>query len=94
MSQTFVDTYNNNNNTNTDILYDSAKKFNTIRPKISNDFFELDIFFSRIITAHHVAATSSTPSHKHSFYELIIPIAGTATYNFKKNKLNVIYNIF
>lgn len=89
MSQIFAD---NSNNTNTDILYDIAKKFNTIRPKINNDFFELDIFFSRIITKHLVSSTSSTTLHRHSFYELIIPISGTATYKFKKNKLNLLQN--
>lgn len=82
MSQVF--TVNDNNNTNTDMFYDLSKKFNAIKPKITNDFFELDIFFSRIVTGRYLSSISEPPLHKHSFYELIIPLQGTSTYTFKK----------
>lgn len=89
MNQIFADT---NNNTNIDILQDAVKKFNTIRPKICNEFFELDIFSSRIITTQQVSSPLSTSPHKHSFYELFIPISGTSTYKFKKTTLNLFQN--
>lgn len=81
-----------NNNANIDIPYDTLRSFNNIKPKIRNDFFELDIFFSRVITTQHISSLRTTPPHKHSFYELIIPISGTATYKFKKNTLNLFQN--
>jgi hypothetical protein len=82
------------NSTNTDILYDAIRKFNAIIPKISNEFFHLDIYHSRIITNQHFSSPDSTAPHKHSFYELIIPITGTATYIFKKSKLNLFSDKF
>lgn len=75
------------NNTNTDILYEATRKFNTIKPRVSNDFFELDIFYSRIITNQHLSSPGCTAPHKHSFYELIIPISGTSIYKFKNSQL-------
>lgn len=89
MENLFADTINK---INTGPLHDATRKFNTIKPEIINDFFELDIFFSRIITTHHVSFPSSTSAHKHSFYELIVPISGSATYIFKKSKINLLPN--
>jgi AraC-like DNA-binding protein len=83
------DLTNEADNTNTDILYDAIRKFNSIVPNISNDYFKLDIFYSRIITNQHLSSPDTRAPHKHSFYELIIPVCGTASYEFKKSNLNL-----
>ena len=56
----------------------AIRKFNNIKPHIKNDFFECDIFFSRIFSRD--TDLLPQPFHKHSFYELHIPISGSATY--------------
>ena len=59
-------------------LYKTTQKFNSLKPHIKNDAFECSLYFSRIMTPD--IAFRSYPVHRHSFYELHIPIAGYAEY--------------
>ena len=55
----------------------AVSSFNHIHPQFKTPYFELDIFFSRILA--FLSPTSLSMSvHKHSFYELFIPLSGTA----------------
>ncbi len=69
----------------------AIRKFNGIKPHIKNDFFELDMFFSRIICKSVIYKNffSSPSMHKHSFYELHIPITGEATCLINKEKISI-----
>ena len=63
---------------NTDDLSKAIQKFNAIKPRGKNDFYECDFLLSRIMTPN--AGATAYPMHRHSYYELHIPISGTAEY--------------
>lgn len=62
----------------TDDLSKATQKFNAIKPYGKNDFYECDFLLSRVMTPN--ASITSYPMHRHSFYELHIPISGEAEY--------------
>ncbi len=65
---------------NSSIDFEKAvNTFNHIKPQLKNSYFELDIFFSRIVSFLSPNSLSISV-HKHSFYELFIPLSGTAKY--------------
>ncbi len=58
---------------------EAIDKFNRLKPIIKNDYFELDIFFSRIISSGKLNPLLSS-DYNHSIYELHIPLSGSARY--------------
>ena len=61
-------------------LEKAINTFNHIKPQLKNSYFELDIFFSRIISFLSPNSLSAAV-HKHSFYELCVPLTGNAKYS-------------
>ena len=61
-------------------------RFNSIHPRIKSEFFECDVFLSRIMTPD--LSVRTYPLHKHSFYELHIPISGKAEYLMEEQSIS------
>ena len=55
----------------------AIQKFSLVMPQIETAFFRCDVHLSRIMTT---AVSRSYPLHRHTYYELHIPIFGMAEY--------------
>ena len=63
----------------------AINRFNGMKPIIKSDLYECDVFFSRIMSPDF--SLMSYPLHKHSFYEIHIPISGWAEYMISGEKI-------
>ena len=66
----------------------AVSSFNHIKPSLKNSYFELDIFFSRILSSANPSSLTQT-THKHSFYELYVPLSGSAIYSINNQKISL-----